>query len=171
VRAVFSWSYQNLGAATARMFRLLSLHQGPDITAAAAASLASIQLVQACDVLGELCHASLLTQHQPGRFAFHDLLRAYAAERAAAEDSQLQRRAATHRMLDHYLHTAHAAALVLHSHRDTIVLASAQPGVTPEAMAGYEQAMAWFDAEHRVVLAPSIRRLAPASTPTDGRCR
>jgi len=153
VRTVFSWSYQNLSAPAARMFRLLSLHPGPDITAAAAASLAGIQLVQARDVLGGLSRASLLTQHLPGRFAFHDLLRAYAAERAAAEDSQPQKRAATHRMLDHYLHTAHAAALVLHSHRDTISLVPAQPGVTLETVAGYEQAMAWFDAEHRVVLA------------------
>ena len=31
VRAVFSWSYQQLDAAAARMFRLLGLHPGPDI--------------------------------------------------------------------------------------------------------------------------------------------
>jgi DNA-binding SARP family transcriptional activator/Tfp pilus assembly protein PilF len=167
VRAVFSWSYQNLSAPAARMFRLLSLHPGPDITAAAAASLAGIQLVQAWDVLGGLSRASLLTQHLPGRFAFHDLLRAYAAERAAAEDSQPQQRAATHRMLDHYLHTAHAAALVLHSHRDTISLVPAQPGVTPEAVEGYEQAMAWFDAEHRVVLA-TIDQAVSAGFDTHG---
>ena len=166
VRVVFSWSYQNLGAPTARIFRLLSLHPGPDITAAAAASLAGIQLAQAGDVLGELSRASLLTQHLPGRFTVHDLLRAYAAERAAAEDSLPQQRAATHRMLDHYLHTAHAAALVLHSHRDTISLVPAQPGVTPEP-ADDQQAMAWFDAEHRVVLA-TIDQAASAGFDTHG---
>jgi hypothetical protein len=41
VRAVFSWSYQQLSDESARMFRLLGLHPGPDITAAAAASLAA----------------------------------------------------------------------------------------------------------------------------------
>jgi DNA-binding SARP family transcriptional activator/Flp pilus assembly protein TadD len=153
VRAVFSWSYRHLAEPAARMFRLLGLHPGPDITALAAASLAGIPLGQARHALAALTGASLLAQHVPGRFAFHDLLRSYAAECAGAEDSQPQQRAATHRMLDHYLHTAHAAALVLHSHRDTINLVPAQPGVTPEAMTGYEQAMAWFDDEHRVILA------------------
>jgi DNA-binding SARP family transcriptional activator/tetratricopeptide (TPR) repeat protein len=153
VRAVFSWSYRHLAEPAARMFRLLGLHPGPDVTAPAAASLAGIPLDQARHALAELTRASLLTQHLPGRFSFHDLLRSYAAECAGAEESQPQLHVAAHRMLDHYLHTAHAAALVLHSHRDTINLAPAQPGVTLEAMAGYEQAMAWFDAEHRVVLA------------------
>ena len=167
VRAVLSWSYQQLAAPTARMFRLLGIHPGPDISAPAAASLAGVPLDQARQALGQLTGMHLLTEHAPGRFAFHNLLRAYAAERAAAEDSQPQQRAATHRMLDHYLHTAHAAALVLHSHRDTIILVPGQPGVTPEAMTGYEQAMAWFDAEHRVVLA-TVDRAAGAGFDTHG---
>jgi hypothetical protein len=33
VRAVFSWSYRQLSPESARMFRLLGLHPGPDITA------------------------------------------------------------------------------------------------------------------------------------------
>jgi NB-ARC domain len=40
VRAVFSWSYDALTPDAARLFRLLGLHPGPDITAAATASLA-----------------------------------------------------------------------------------------------------------------------------------
>jgi transcriptional regulator with XRE-family HTH domain len=47
IRAVFSWSYQGLAPATARMFRLLALHPGPDISAPAAGSLAGIGLRQA----------------------------------------------------------------------------------------------------------------------------
>ena len=43
VRAVFSWSYRQLSAAAARMFRLLGLHPGPDISPAAAASLAAVR--------------------------------------------------------------------------------------------------------------------------------
>jgi DNA-binding SARP family transcriptional activator/Tfp pilus assembly protein PilF len=167
VRAVFSWSYRQLAQPTARMFRLLGVHPGPDITAAAAASLAGSPLSPARQALRELTQASLLAESAPGRLAFHDLLRSYAAERTAAEDSQPQQRAATHRMLDHYLHTAYAAALVLHSHRDTINLVPAQPGVIPEAMAGYEQAMAWFDAEHRVVLA-TIDQAVSAGFDTHG---
>ena len=36
VRAVLSWSYQQLNASAGRLFRLLGLHAGPDISAAAA---------------------------------------------------------------------------------------------------------------------------------------
>jgi DNA-binding SARP family transcriptional activator len=153
VRGVLSWSYQHLPMPTARMFRLLGLHPGPDISETAAASLAGIGLPQARAALGELVGANLLARDALGRFAFHDLLRVYAAERARAEDSGRHRRAARLRMLDHYLHTADAAALVLFPHRDTVQLGSAKPGVRLERMATFEQAMAWFDAEHRVLLA------------------
>jgi hypothetical protein len=39
VRTVFSWSYQNLEELPARIFRLLGVHPGPDITVPAAAAL------------------------------------------------------------------------------------------------------------------------------------
>ena len=44
VTAVFSWSYQQLSDQAARLFRLLGLHPGPDITAPAAASLGAVPL-------------------------------------------------------------------------------------------------------------------------------
>ena len=65
------------------MFQLLGLHPGPDTTAAAAASLAGLDPGHARRLLRELTHAHLLTEHSPGRYTFHDLLRAYAAEQAA----------------------------------------------------------------------------------------
>src|SRR5262249_14950085 len=136
----------------ARMFRLLGVHPGPDISAAAAASLTGSSLSQARAALSQLTRAHLLAEPGPGRFAVHDLLRAYAAERADAEDRPADRRAAAHRALDHYLHTANAAARVLHPERDALALTARQPGVTPEEFGDYEQAMAWFEAEHRVLL-------------------
>ena len=47
VKAVFSWSYRQLSDPAARLFRLLGLHPGPDITAPAAASLAAVPLADA----------------------------------------------------------------------------------------------------------------------------
>ena len=114
VRAVLSWSYHQLDAPAARLFRLLGLHPGPDISAAAAASLAALPLDEGRRRLGELTRAHLLAEHPGGRFWCHDLLRAYAAELTQLADSAAGRRAATGRMLDHYLHTAHSAALRLH---------------------------------------------------------
>jgi tetratricopeptide (TPR) repeat protein len=95
----------------------------------------------------------LIVEHVPGRYAFHDLLRAYATELAHSLDSDEERRTAIHRMLDHYLHTAHTAALLLNPHRDPITLPRPQPGVSPQRPTDHQQALAWFTAELRVLLA------------------
>src|SRR5262249_42828773 len=84
VRTVFACSYRALSTGAARLFRLLGLHPGPDISASAAASLAGIAPDQATTLLAELARAHMLTEQLPGRYAFHDLLRAYAAEQAHA---------------------------------------------------------------------------------------
>jgi DNA-binding SARP family transcriptional activator len=153
VRAVFSWSYQDLPVPAARMFRLLGLHPGPDITAQAAASLADLTVPEASRLLRDLTRGHLLSEHAPGRYGFHDLLRAYAGEQATLEDTPALREAATARMLDHYLHTAHAAALALNPSREPITLAPARPGVTPERLTSHHAALAWFEAEHHVLIA------------------
>jgi DNA-binding SARP family transcriptional activator len=153
VQTAFSWSYQQLSQPAARMFRLLGLHPGPDITAAAAASLAGLDIGRAGGALRELIRASLLAEDTPGRFGFHDLLRAYAAELADSQDNPDQRQSAIHRMLDHYLHTADTASLVIHPRREEMTVAPPLPGVRPEDVTGYQQAMAWLEAEHRVLLA------------------
>lgn len=144
VRAVFSWSYRSLSAPAARLFRLVGLHPGPGITANAAASLAGCPVRS---LLAELTRACLLVEHVPGRYAFHDLLRAYSVE--LADPGQ---EAATERMLDHYVHTAHGADLQLFQHGETVVLGAALPGVVVSQLSGHSQAMAWFDAEHPVLL-------------------
>jgi tetratricopeptide (TPR) repeat protein/transcriptional regulator with XRE-family HTH domain len=165
LRAVFSWSYQQLSAPNARMFRLLGLHPGPDITAAAAASLAGMTAAEARRALQELTRANLLAEDTPGRFAFHDLLRAYASELTGAEDSPGDGEAATLRILDHYLHTALRAARAMDLHTRHVVTGPPGPGVLPEDITGYDQAVAWFDAEHRVLLA-AVGRAAQAGLDT-----
>jgi tetratricopeptide (TPR) repeat protein len=135
------------------MFRLLGIHPGPDISAPAAASLAAIAEADARRLLGELARAHLIAEHVSGRYAFHDLLRAYAAEQAHQADSDTDRREAIGRVLDHYLHTAARAALLLVPSKEPVLLAPPRPGAAPEQPADYSQALAWFAAEHRVLLA------------------
>jgi DNA-binding SARP family transcriptional activator/tetratricopeptide (TPR) repeat protein len=153
VRAVFSWSYQQLSPAAARLFRLFGIHPGPDISAPGAASLTGAGLPGARQLLAELARAHLVTEHAPGRYTCHDLLRAYAAELTGDLDSDAERRAATHRTLDHYLHTAHAAVLLLNPISMPLALDPPQAGAAPERLTGHQQALAWFDAEHHVLLA------------------
>jgi DNA-binding SARP family transcriptional activator/DNA-binding XRE family transcriptional regulator len=153
VRMVFSWSRAKLGKAAARMFRLLGLHPGPDITVPAAASLAGVKHGQAYLALAELCDEHLLTEHAPGRYACHDLLHAYAAEWARTTDSEGERRAAMYRVLDYYLYTASLAANFLCPYHTEVTRPRTQPGVTLEKIGGPEQAAEWFDNERPVLLA------------------
>jgi len=154
LRDVFSWSYRALSAPAGRLFRLMGLHEGPEIGAPAAASLAGVPLTQARALLAELTSACLLADRARGRFGFHDLLRAYARELADEHDSPEDRRAAVHRVLDHYLWTAYRAnELLVPSRDDAISVASASPLVTPEKLADYREALAWFSTEYQVLLA------------------
>jgi DNA-binding SARP family transcriptional activator/tetratricopeptide (TPR) repeat protein len=153
MRAVLSWSYNQLSEPAARMFRLLGGHPGPDISLSAAASLAGMARSDAGVALRELTRTHMVTEHQPARFTFHDLLRAYAADQAERYDPETERQAAMHRVLDHYLHTAIGASQRFSPHRPPLRLIQAQPGVLPADAADKEQAMAWFDAEIPVLLA------------------
>ncbi|MFJ7912318.1 AfsR/SARP family transcriptional regulator [Kitasatospora sp. NPDC096204] len=154
---VFSWSYRALSPVSARLFRLLGLHPGPDVGAPAAAAIAGLPEHGARSALAELTAANLLHQHAPGRYQFHDLLRAYATERALAEDPERDRHTALGRVLDHYLHTACAADRLLDPHRDPIVLRP--PRAAPERLAGQEEAQAWFAARSAVLL-DAVRQAA-----------
>lgn len=153
VRAVFSWSYNTLTPEVARLFRLLGLHPGPDISVPAAASLARLPPVRVRPLLGELARSNLIIEHAYGRYTFHDLLRAYAAGQTHCMDSEDQCRAATLRMLDHYLHTAHAADQFICPTREPIALGPPQPGAIPEQLADRKEAVAWFTIEHQVMIA------------------
>ncbi|WP_159079231.1 tetratricopeptide repeat protein [Plantactinospora sp. BC1] len=151
IRTVFSWSYHTLSPAAARLFRLLALTPGPSITAPAAASLAAEPVDRLRPVLAELAAAHLVAEVAPGRYAWHDLLRAYAVELAGGDPAE-ERRAAERRLLDHYLHTARAADRLIWPQRDPIAIAPPGDGVTPERLADQQSALAWFAAEHAVLL-------------------
>jgi DNA-binding SARP family transcriptional activator len=153
VQTVFSWSYRTLSPDAARLFRLLGLHPGPHASAAAAASLAGLPLAEVRRLLAELATAHVLTEDPIGRYYFHDLLREYAHRLCGRLDGQDERRAAIHRMLDHYVHTARAAALAQHPHRRAPAVEPARPGVSVETPEDHGAALAWFSTEHRVLLA------------------
>lgn len=150
---MFSWSYLQLGAEAARMFRLLGLHPGPDISVPAAASLAAADERHTRHLLAELARAYLVAEQVPGRYALHDLLRAYAADLARDSDSESERAAAVGRVLDHYLHTARDGASMTHPSFWPIALAPPCLGSRPERFTSQEQALAWFEAEYHVLLA------------------
>jgi len=152
VRTVLSWSYRRLDAAAARLFRLLEVHPGPEISARAAASLTGRPAGLTRLLLGELVRDHLIEERAVGRYACHDLLRAYARERSEIVDPADDRRSALHRVLDHYVRSAAAADELLDPYLDPLVLARPGAGVSPERPADTDAALAWFEAERAVLL-------------------
>lgn len=152
LRAVFYWSYQALTRDSARTFRLLAEHPGPDISVAAAAGLTGLPLARAGEALTELSDLHLIDEHVSGRFAFHDLLRLYAAEMLGTLDSAAERRAAGQRLLDHYLHTARTAAQAISPKRNALDLKPGVAGASPGDLADSGEAVAWLEAEHQVLM-------------------
>jgi len=152
VRTVFSWSYLTLSGEAARLFRLLAVHPGPDVTSRAAASLAATGRASAKAQLAELAAAHLVSEHSPGRYLFHDLLRAFAAELADTIETETTRNAAWRRTLDHYLHTARAADMAIDPAVDALTLGEPEVGVEPEEYDDQDHALAWLIAERPVIL-------------------
>ena len=121
--------------------------------------------------LAELCDEHLLTEYVPGRYICHDLLRSYAAEEASTRDSEADRHAAVHRVLDYYLHAADRASTVLYPSYTRLTRDQPWPGVVPEEIAGRAQAAEWFENERHVLLATIDQAPPRASRPTPGSCR
>jgi DNA-binding SARP family transcriptional activator/tetratricopeptide (TPR) repeat protein len=155
VRAVFSWSYRALSHEGARMFRLLGVHPGPDISIAATASLAGCPVPAARRRLDELSRASLVSEPAPDRYTLHDLLRAYAGEIAEKLRPTGECDEAMRRIFAHYMQAADAADHLLYPFRDPIDVPAPPPGIAFEKFADAEQAMGWFVRERQVLLAVS----------------
>lgn len=155
LEACFASSYRALGGAERRLFRLLALHPGPDMSAEAVQACAGWSSADTMRSLRALVGANLL--QQPGeldRYSIHDLLREFAAHRLEHDEPSEARHTAQERLLDFYVATATEAARVLY------------PGYTPppdqparpaRGHADAAEALAWFHRE-RSVLTVAIRR-------------
>ena len=147
--AVLSWSVRALTSEQIRVFGLVGIAPGPDISLPAAAALTALSTRQARAVLRKLEHASLVQQHLPGRYRMHDLIRRYATDTATPE----VREPALRRVMDFYTQTAHTADLRLRPHRPPIRLDPPKPSVHPPPLPDVTAALAWLDIEHPVLLA------------------
>ena len=158
VRSALSWSYSLLSAGSRRLLRQAAALPGAEFSVLAAVSLTGSNERSVRRWLAELTDAQLLFTSALDRFSMHDLVRTFALEMAAV-DPEPERTEALLRWLDHQLHSAYAAATVLHPHWDSIEVAHHRAGVVPAFLACYDDAMAWFAAE-RQVLTAAVRRCA-----------
>ncbi|TCO55651.1 ATP-binding protein [Actinocrispum wychmicini] len=152
VRAVFDYSYQRLTADQARLFRRLGLHPGPEISVHAAGAVADLDPHQARQGLLELADAHMITAVGRRRFRFHDLLRAYAAERAHQHHDAAERDGALDGLLCWYAHTAATCDTLLFpaNHRFSYQL---RPPAHPLPMTDDASASTWLETERDNLLA------------------
>lgn len=153
LRSVFDLSYRTLSEPARRMFRLVGLVPGHDVSLDAAASLTAVEPAEARHVLGQLVAGHLIEPRAEGRYSYHDLLRLYAVELAHRDETQAQRRAALGRLLDHYLHTAAAGALLLFPQRDAVPLPAPRRGAVLTGLTDRGEALDWFSANRLALVA------------------
>ncbi|MFE7444581.1 tetratricopeptide repeat protein [Streptomyces chartreusis] len=145
VRAAFDLSYQHLEPDHARLFRLLPLNPGPDLSTEAASHLTGTLQRQADRLLQGLARAHLIEPGPVwGRWRQHDLVRLYADEKGNAHAGTDQRDAARARLFDFYRKTAEAA--------DTHLLRTPSEVRSPR-FPDRNAAMAWLAAERDSLVA------------------
>ncbi|WP_051766513.1 ATP-binding protein [Saccharothrix syringae] len=150
--AVLSWSLRRLTDEQRTVFALLGIAPGPDTTLPAVVSLTDLPSDRIRRALSVLEEASLLERRSQGRYAMHDLVRAYAA--AIAHDLPEQvRETALRRVMDFHLHTAVAADRLLNPHRQLLHPDPPAPGTHPYPLPDAAAATAWLEAEHATLLA------------------
>jgi DNA-binding SARP family transcriptional activator/tetratricopeptide (TPR) repeat protein len=166
VQTALDLSYQRLKPTEQRVFRLLGLIPGSDIAADAVAALADATPEAVERSLQRLASTYLVDQPAAGRYSYHDLLRQYAAQRAAEEESLAERDAALDRLYGWYLHWCESARL-LDPRLMSLPAASARTGLSSALSGGFTNlgaALAWLDAEHGNLVA-ATRHIAVTGSP------
>jgi tetratricopeptide (TPR) repeat protein/transcriptional regulator with XRE-family HTH domain len=156
VRSVFAGSYRTLSLGAGRLFRSLALYPSSEFGEPGAASVAGRPVRP---LLTELTEACLIMPIGSGRYTWHDLLRSYALELASAQvphasdDAGADLATARRRLLDHLLHTAHAADRLIIPSRDPIPLDPPEPGTVITPLVNRDAALAWFAMERQALVA------------------
>lgn len=155
IRAAFCWSYQALSSEAQGMFTLLGVHAGTELSVEAAAALAAQPIDTTRALVDQLTAGHLLENIGPGRYRLHDLLRAYAADKAEKRLDPAERDAAVRRVLSWYLHSACSANNALAPQRGQPELPPPPRGVIPLEFSAEDHAaaLAWCEREADNLLA------------------
>jgi DNA-binding SARP family transcriptional activator len=120
VRASFRISYESLqnsddpvNQTAARAFRLIGVLDGPDLSIPVVAALLDRPVPVAEQVMERLADARLVETTDVGRYRFHDLIRLFARELAAAAEPEEMTLCAFERVMACHLATAQRAVRLL----------------------------------------------------------
>jgi tetratricopeptide (TPR) repeat protein len=157
----YDLEYSRFSSATLRVLRLLPLHPGPDMSAAAVAALTDLSVGEARDAAECLVQARLIenSPESQERWRFHSPVPSYI-QRLSGDSSAQEREKAQDRLLDYYLIAAEAADRQVRS---------LPPLSASEKFADRSEALAWLDSERSCLLA--VVRMAAETGKYDGAKR
>ncbi|MDP9870166.1 MULTISPECIES: AfsR/SARP family transcriptional regulator [Streptosporangium] len=167
IRASISLTYDSAGEDARRLFRRLAILESQLFSAWISAALLDLPFADAQDLLDDLADAQLVETTGVGRgvhtqYRFHDLIRVFARERLAAEESAGERSAALARVLGGLLFLAEAARRREYG-PDVMIHSDASLWSLPRELVDQLIAvpLAWFERE-RMILVSGIRQAAQA---------
>ncbi|REH55602.1 DNA-binding SARP family transcriptional activator [Kutzneria buriramensis] len=165
VEATFHLGYGQLDATSARAFRLMSLADGPGLSLPAAAAVVGEPEREAEPVAERLVDLNMVASPAPDHYAYHDLLRLFARQRAAQTDSKQDRIDAMVRLGDHYLGTAATAGWLIQAPAQPREKFSVKPGGVK--LPDLKSAFAWFEDEQPALLASARQFLTDPDLPSE----
>ncbi|MGW0481044.1 BTAD domain-containing putative transcriptional regulator [Nonomuraea sp. NPDC003214] len=168
IRASLSLTYEGISEQARRLFRRLAILDAHVFSAWTGAALLDQPLADVQDLLDDLADAQLVEVLGTGRhvgvqYRFHDLIRVYARERLAAEETPDMRSEALARVLSALLHLTQAARRREYGPSPGPHPAHEIPSPLPEELIErlVAKPIAWFERERHVLLA-GIRQAAQA---------
>ncbi|MEV7014054.1 BTAD domain-containing putative transcriptional regulator [Streptosporangium sp. NPDC051022] len=167
IRASISLTYDSASEDARRLFRRLAILDSQLFSAWTSAALLDQPLADAQDLLDDLADAQLVETTGAGRglhtqYRFHDLIRVFARERLAAEESVGERSAALSRVLGGLLFLAEAARRREYG-ADVLIHSEAPLWSLPAELVDQlvSVPLSWFERE-RMILVSGIRQAAQA---------
>ena len=143
IQAIFDMSYRSLAPSTARFYRRLGMHPGPEFGIGVMSTLGDDYE----DELHSLIEANLIEEISEDRFRFHDLLRLHARQRAHADERTGVRDDALRAMVEWYLAAGMAADLAITPYRRRLTYEFHHGPYRIDEFADRAEALAWFDRE------------------------
>ncbi|PXY35272.1 regulator protein [Prauserella coralliicola] len=153
VQASFDLAYQALPAEAARAYRLLGLHPGAEFSEGVAAAAVNGSVAATRRLLDELVEVNMVTEPEDGRYAFHDLYRLHAVEKAEEHESGDERRDAQLRILEWYLRAARSTAHLVTPDQEPLPYEYASRRPDAASLPAEDEALDWLERERTNVFA------------------
>ncbi|MGW8570200.1 ATP-binding protein [Streptomyces niveus] len=146
VAAALTVSCRALTGEQRRLFALLALYPGPEMSVGSVAALAGIDPLLARSLMDRLGDAHLVTYVAADRIILHDLVREFARRSVLPGVSQRAQDASVRRLLDHALLWIGESNALLTPHRYRMPHSAAKPS-GHQSFAGRESALNWIAVE------------------------